>query len=323
MTRIERIREQLAGVALSVCQTYLPNGRRSGQYWVVGDIDGNKGRSLYVKLTGRAGKWTDSATGEHGDLLDIIAHTGRHRRFAETLKAADRFLSLSSPRQPERTEFEPDRSQAARRLFAASSPLQGTHAERYLNARGITHLLEYDALRFHPRCFVRDALGNRSTYPALIAAITDLDGQVTGVHRTWLSHDHPCKAPLPEPRRSLGAMIGNGVRFGAMQDSLIVGEGIETILSLRSVLPSVPAVAALTATHLGLLQLPPDLVRLYIARDNDEAGTMAWQALSSKAKRQGITTSPLIPELKDWNDDLRELGFDQTRARALSQLFHE
>lgn len=210
MTRIERIREQLAGIALSVCQTYLPNGRRSGHYWVVGDIHGNKGRSLYVKLTGRAGKWTDSATGEHGDLLDIIAHTERHSRFTETLEAAERFLLLPSPRQPERSAYQPDRSQAARRLFASSSPLTGSHAERYLNARGITHLLQYDALRFHPRCFVRDALGNRSTYPALIAAITDLDGQVTGVHRTWLSHDHPYKALLPEPRRSLGAMIGNG-----------------------------------------------------------------------------------------------------------------
>ncbi len=323
MTRIERIREQLAGKALAVCQTYLPNGRRSGHYWVVGDIHGNKGRSLYVRLTGKAGKWTDSATGEHGDLLDIIARAEGHARFAETLDSAERFLLLSSPSQPERAAFEPDRSQAAQRLFSASSPLAGTHAERYLNARGITSLLQYDALRFHPRCFVRDALGNRTAYPALIAAITDLDGQVTGVQRTWLSHDDPCKAPLPEPRRSMGTMIGNGVRFGAVRDVLIAGEGIETVLSLRSVLPSMPAVAALSATHLGLLQLPPDLLRLYIARDNDEAGTMAWQTLASKAMRQGITTSPLIPELKDWNDDLRVLGFDQTLARALSQLLRD
>lgn len=323
MTRIELIREQLAGNALAVCQTYLPHGRRSGHYWVVGDIKGNKGRSLYVRLTGRAGKWTDSATGEHGDLLDIIAHAEGHARFAETLDSAERFLLLPSLRQPERATFDADRSQAAQRLFAASSPLTGTHAERYLHARGVIPLLKYDALRFHPRCFVRDTIGNRTTYPALIAAITDLDGQVTGVHRTWLSHKDPCKAPLPEPRRSMGSMIGNGVRFGAVRDVLIAGEGIETILSLRSVLPWIPAVAALSATHLGLLQLPPDLVRLYIARDNDKAGTMAWQTLASKAMRQGITTSPLIPELKDWNDDLRVLGFDQTLARALSQLLRD
>ena len=37
------------------------------------------GRSLYVRLSGptsgpgAAGKWTDSATGQHGDLLDLIA----------------------------------------------------------------------------------------------------------------------------------------------------------------------------------------------------------------------------------------------------------
>ncbi len=51
MRRIAFIREQLAERALAVCQTYLPNGRRSGQYWVVGDFAGSKGRGLYVRLT--------------------------------------------------------------------------------------------------------------------------------------------------------------------------------------------------------------------------------------------------------------------------------
>lgn len=323
MTRIERIREQLARNALAVCQAYLPNGRRSGGYWVVGDINGNKGRSLYVRLTGRIGKWTDSATGEHGDLLDIIAHSEGHTRFTQTLESAEQFLLLPSPREPERVPFQTDRTQAAQRLFSSSSPITGTQAERYLMARGLSPPLQYDALRFHPRCFVRDALGNRTAFPALIAAITNLDGKVTGVHRTWLSNDEPCKAPLAEPRRSMGALIGNGVRFGSVRDVLIAGEGIETVLSLRSVLPWIPAVAALTATHLGLLQLQPGLVRLYIARDNDEAGRLAWQSLSSRAMHQGILTRPLIPELNDWNDDLRILGFDRTLARAQSQLVRE
>lgn len=323
MNRIERIREQLARNALAVCQTFLPNGRRAGGYWVVGDINGNKGRSLYVRLTGRIGKWTDSATGEHGDLLDIIAHAEGHTRFTQTLESAERFLLLPSLGKPERVSFQADRTLAAQQLFASSLPLTGTQAERYLMARGLTSPLQYDALRLHPRCFVHDALGNRTAYPALIAAITNLDGKLTGVHRTWLSHDEPDKAPLAEPRRSMGAMIGNGVRFGAVRDVLIAGEGIETVLSLRSVLPWIPAVAALTATHLGLLQLPPGLVRLYIARDNDEAGRLAWQSLSSRAMHQGIRTSPLIPELNDWNDDLRKLGFDRTQARAQSQLLRE
>ncbi len=68
----------LAENAEGVCRAYLPAGRREGSYWIVGDLQNNPGRSLFVRLTGpasgpgAAGKFTDGATGEHGDLLDII-----------------------------------------------------------------------------------------------------------------------------------------------------------------------------------------------------------------------------------------------------------
>ena len=58
---------------------YLPRGRRQGRYWTIGDTSGVKGRSLFVRLAppGIPGKWTDAATNEHGDLLDLIRlHTG-------------------------------------------------------------------------------------------------------------------------------------------------------------------------------------------------------------------------------------------------------
>ena len=82
---------RLAREAAAVCRHYLSTGRRMGRYWVVGDIANTPGRSLYVRLhacvsgRGAAGKWTDAATGEHGDLLDLIARnrgrsTPRSRR---------------------------------------------------------------------------------------------------------------------------------------------------------------------------------------------------------------------------------------------------
>lgn len=55
----------LAANAEDVCRRYLSNGRRSGRYWLVGDVRNSKGRSLYVRLDGplsgpgAAGKWTD------------------------------------------------------------------------------------------------------------------------------------------------------------------------------------------------------------------------------------------------------------------------
>ena len=71
--------QRLAQNAENVCRHYLSNGRRQGGYWLVGDVANQPGRSLFVRLKGpdhgkgAAGKWTDAATGEHGDLLDLIA----------------------------------------------------------------------------------------------------------------------------------------------------------------------------------------------------------------------------------------------------------
>ena len=47
--------------AEAVCRRYLPHGRRQGRYWVAGDLDGARGRSLFVRLRGPGvpGKWTD------------------------------------------------------------------------------------------------------------------------------------------------------------------------------------------------------------------------------------------------------------------------
>jgi hypothetical protein len=55
----------LAARAVEVCRHYLSNGRRSGRYWLAGDVQNSKGRSLYVRLEGplagpgAAGKWTE------------------------------------------------------------------------------------------------------------------------------------------------------------------------------------------------------------------------------------------------------------------------
>ena len=72
---------RLAENAEAVCRRYLSNGRRSGNYWLVGDINNTPGRSLFVRLKGdamrknaAAGKWIDAATGEHGDLARRHPH---------------------------------------------------------------------------------------------------------------------------------------------------------------------------------------------------------------------------------------------------------
>ncbi|EIG61276.1 toprim domain-containing protein [Bradyrhizobium sp. WSM1253] len=329
---------RLAREAEAVCRHYLSNGKRAGRYWVVGDVHNTAGRSLFVRLKespkGPAGKWTDAATGEHGDLLDIIRESLGLRDFREVAEEARRFLKLprDEPELVRRTvgPAVPAGSQeAARRLFAISGPIEGTVAEAYLQRRGIARVHHGGTLRFHPRCYYRpDERLPTETWPAMIACVTDLKGRITGVHRTWLDPDgfdriRLGKAPIDTPRRAMGDLLGNAVRFGVVDDVLAAGEGIETMLSLRYVLPSMPMAAALSANHLSAMLLPSSLRRLYIARDDDAAGDAVQAILTQRAADAGIEAIALSPRLGDFNEDLHIFGLEALRAELRLQLAPE
>lgn len=327
---------RLAQDAEAVCREYLSNGRRSGNYWIVGDARNEPGRSMHVRLKdnarGAAGKWVDEATGEHGDLLDVIEYSCGLTEFRDVADEARRFLamprvatqagSLGAKREPSAIR---DSSDAARRLFAISKPIAGTLAEHYLAGRGILLGRSERNLRFHASCYYRDrATGRTLALPALIAAVTALDGSITGLQRTWLDPDGNGKAQIAEPRRSLGCLLGNGIWVGlhpAMPvPVMIAGEGFETMASLRMVIPELPVVAATSANHLAGLSFPPGCTRLYIAADADAAGRHGIERLGRRAGEAGIAALVLRPQLGDFNDDLRDLGPDRLALWLRDQL---
>jgi hypothetical protein len=211
-------------------------------------------------------------------------------------------------------------------LWAISQGIVDTLAQSYLADRGITHIEGLNSLRFHPRCYYRPHdQGPTETWPGLIAAVTDLDHRITGVHRTWLNPHgfDPVtlgKAPIDTPRRAIGDLLGHAVRFGMVADVAAAGEGIETMLSLRMVMPAMPMLSALSAAHLAAILFPPTLRRLYVARDDDPAGDVAHDTLRDRAHEAGIDVIPLSPGLGDFNDDLRLVGLDTIRAAVRVQL---
>jgi Toprim domain len=330
---------RLAREAEAVCRPYLSNGRREGRYWLVGDVKNTPGRSMFVRLSGpesgqgAAGKWTDAATGEHGDLLDVIGATCALDDFHDVESEARRFLSLprrhhSAPKV--RPASAPTGSpESARRLFAMSQPIPRTLVETYLRNRGITALRGAGNLHFHPHCYYRpDRDMPTESWPAMIAAVTDLGGRITGAHRTWLDRDgfDPVrlgKAPIDSPRRAMGNLLGNAVRFGIAHDVAAAGEGIETVLSLRCVLPDMPMKAALSAAHLAAILFPATLRRLYVVRDNDPAGDGAMAGLFGRAHAARIDAVALSPQGDDFNADLRRFGIDALRAAVRVQLVPE
>ncbi|WP_083392798.1 DUF7146 domain-containing protein [Rhodobacter xanthinilyticus] len=326
---------RLARDAEAVCRHYLPNGRRQGQYWTVGDARNTPGRSMFVRLKGpeagpgAAGHWTDAATAEHGDLLDVIRESCGLTSFGDVVEEARRFLSLplvelarpDTPMPARATMVSPD---AAQRLIAMAQPIRGTPVETYLAGRGIAPVEDAGALRYHPRCYYRPDTGAPAQpRPAMIASVTDLQGRITGAHRTWLAPDGSGKAAVTTPRRAMGNLLGNAVRFGVADEVLAVGEGIETMLSLRAALPGMPMAAALSAGHLGALEIPRNLRRLYIARDADAAGDRAVATLTARALAAGIDVQVLSPRGGDFNDDLQATGLNQLRAALHPQLTPE
>src|SRR3954453_16090354 len=254
---------RLAECAEAVCRAYLSNGRRCGRYWSVGDVANRPGRSLYVRLhgptsgPGAAGRWADAATGEHGDLLDLIRFACGLPGVREAMVEARAFLALPPPMPRSHRDLRDaasrNSSEAARRLFRAGPPIAGTPAPASLAHRGLTAIAS-PWLRYHPCCYVRASdEAQRQTWPALLAALTDVHGVVRGVPRTWLDPSGrglaPIRAPrrsLPRrrglspiaaPRRSLGHQLGHGAWFGGFPAHLlVVGVGLETVLSVRAVL---------------------------------------------------------------------------------------
>ncbi|MCX8571785.1 DUF7146 domain-containing protein [Aminobacter sp. MET-1] len=320
----------------AVCRHYLSNGHRQGRYWLVGDVRNAPGRSMFVRLkgpgsgNGAAGKWTDAATGEHGDLLDVIRESLHLIDFRDVAEEARSFLSMPSPDPSkwigDHVPAPRGSTESARRLLAMTRPVGRTLVEQYLRNRGITALSETSALRYHPRCYYRaDEYAPTETWPAMIAAVTDLSGKLTGAHRTWLdpggfSEANLGRAPLSTPRRAMGNLLGHAVRFGAGSDVMVAGEGIETTLSVRSAMPHVASMAALSAAHLSAIIFPDTLRRLYIARDNDPAGYKAIATLLARIRAVGIEAIMLTPRLSDFNEDLRLLGLDALTARLKLQV---
>lgn len=330
-----RIARELAGQAERVCRAYLSNGRREGNYWLVGDARNTPGRSCYVRLRpgsdgASAGKWTDAESGEHGDLLDIIRAAVPTGTVAEALEEARQFLSLPDDTEPQPSSLARPKTgspEAARRLLAITRPLRSTLAQTYLGGRGIALSKATGILRFHPRIWYRRSRDDTGyvpdAMPAMIAPVTDCTGTIVGAHRTWLRADGTGKAPVANPRRAMGHLLGNGVRFGPAATIMAAGEGIESALSLVTALPAMPTIAALSAAHLAAIEFPPALRRLYVARERDFAGRKAFARLAQRGEAVGIEVHPLDSERGDLNADLLAFGPEMLADRIEAQMLAE
>jgi len=180
-------------------------------------------------------------------------------------------------------------------------------ARRYMQARGLWPLPPMHKLRAHPSVDYWQEGKRVGQFPALIAAVRDVNGQIVTAHVTYLEQ-YGAKISIYEPRKILSGMQGRAgcaVRLMHVDGEILgIGEGIETCFSAAAI-HGMPVWAALNTSLLSKFDPPAEVKRLVIFADRDIAGMDAAAKLMQRL--QGRVQFELqMPACKDWNDALME-----------------
>jgi hypothetical protein len=192
----------------------------------------------------------------------------------------------------------------ALQIWDRARPAPG-RIEPYLGWRGIA-ITPPPALRFLPSCKHESG----AILPAIIAKFVNVDEEFIGIQRIFLADDERRPAGVDPPKPTLGPIAGAAVRLAPFDPGkpLIVGEGIETVLSLMQ-LRELPGWAAGSTSGVKRLILPRAVRQVVIAVDNDanSAGERAARDAGERWFREGRRVHLAIPSTadSDWNDVLR------------------
>jgi len=231
VSRIRQAKAALLDRLDEIVRELVPGGKRTGSTYAARNparADRNAG-SFVVWMRGiAAGGWKDYATGEQGDIIDLVCLAKATNRAGALAWAEDRLGLKAMPEadrrameakaiRDRRAASERDESALARKIdrqrkiFAGAQDLKGSLAETYLAGRGIelgaVKFLE-DRFRFLPsaewwRGAEVDETGRRIAgprFPAMISEMVDGAGVPKAMHYTFLAPDGRGKAPVEKPK---------------------------------------------------------------------------------------------------------------------------
>lgn len=191
-------------------------------------------------------------------------------------------------------------------VIKAHSPV-GT----YLQNRGLD-LTDYPAsLRMSVLPYY-DGDADRGRFPAMLGAVTDKEGRLLALHRTFIT-DEGRKAAIENPKkltRASATIAGASIKLRPSEIideklTLGVAEGIETALACW-LGAQVPTWSWVSANGIKTFKWPSDLERLVIFADNDLSGVgqAAANALAARAAAAGLEVRILVPNNAgaDWLD---------------------
>lgn len=287
-----------------LCLTLLSNGKLQGDDWVIGSLDGEPGESLKVCLIGsKAGVWHDFSTGDKGNTLSLIAAVLRVSKpearewFRRWLKSAP--PSPITPPSAKACIDNTTNQKLALKIWREAVPIDPqSPTAKYLTSRGIKKS-KPDNLRHHASLHHK----SNKSFPALIAAVQNVDGEITAIHRTYLSKNGRSKASIKPNRMMLAKCSGGAVRLTLAETKVAICEGIETGLSVMEACPDLPVWASLSTSGMVNIKLPSSITEVIILADGDDAGEKAAVKLSARLHVEGKTVRIARPgQGLDFND---------------------
>jgi len=251
----------------------LGGARRSGGWWRCRcPVHDSRGATLALR-DGDRGLIVKCHAG--CDSRDVL----RELRGRGLIESDGRVRSPESAARPiARLDDDGRRIAAARRLWEAAQDARSSPVIAYLAGRGLT-IDTLPSLRWAPSC--PHPSGVR--LPAMVARIESIDGELIGIHRTFLRSDGASKADIEPQKAMLGRSAGGAVRLAPAAEMLTVGEGIETCLAAMQA-TGMPAWAALSTSGLVRLVLPAEVRTVVIIADHDLNGAGERAARAAAAR---------------------------------------
>ena len=278
----------------------LPYGRFE-QYEYIALNPTRKDNNLgSFRINTRTGTWSDFATGDKGKgSVSLYAYV-KGINYKEAVRECYDYRSFTYKNPlPKKTK---DISSYIKTILDGCSGYRLSPVEKYLANRGITALVP-NTLLYHPKLYHNPTSREHPTMIGLVMKCGSSD--VIGIHRTYLN-TNGYKADIKPNKMMLGDIKGGAVRFGEIDDTVILAEGIETALSLWQS-TKIATWACLSSTNMLEVVPPPlKLVRnIIIAEDADKAGKRASGLLAKRLITLSYNVSIVSPpENMDFNDVL-------------------
>jgi putative DNA primase/helicase len=264
-------------------------------------VCGGKDRFRYDDKRGH-GEWICNQCGS-GDGFTLLEKV-HGWSFREALRQVESVVG-SCQSQPIRRDDSEAKARYVKKLWMESEPVSvGDPVWRYLHHRVGLDVVP-SCIRFHPAMWYSDD-DAKGYYPAMVAAVADVNGKGVAIHRTYLTSDG-LKAKVEKAKKLLAgnAISGGAVRLSPAGEWLGITEGIETALAASRKF-SLPVWSAVSAGMMEQWIPPAGVKRVVVFGDSDKSftGQAAAYALAKKLTAKGLSVDVRIPEIigKDWAD---------------------